>query len=176
MRKLTTIAGVTTLAVASVICGIAPAAHAKTGDLNCSGGEAHITLTPGNTFADQAQNATITGTFGSCSSKSDPTLTGGTFTVTGAGNGSCIGPTVIKYTMNIQWQDATHDTSVAEGTDQATYSTLGSAEGSTIVAGKFKGDTGNWSGTRTTPLMEAAAECFIGLKQIDFTLDTTYLN
>jgi hypothetical protein len=123
-----------------------PAAHAAGGDIVCRGGFLEANLGPGITFQTKTVQATGEGDMGQCTSLSDPSVTGGTFTYQATLNGECPNGAQGNGTGTITWNNG--KTSKVSGTFVVDQNQVGMS-GIHVVSGEFAGDSGSFAGPVT---------------------------
>ena len=124
----------------------APAAHAAGGDVVCRGGFINANLGPGITFQSKTVQVTGEGDLGQCTSTSDTSLSGGTFTFQATIQGECPNGGNGNGSGTVTWNDG--KTSKISGTFTVNQDNVGMSN-IHVVSGAFQGDSGSFAGPVT---------------------------
>jgi hypothetical protein len=125
---------------------ITPVAHATAGDVVCRGGQLNANIGPGITFQTKTSQVTGEGDVGQCTSLSDPTVTGGTFTYQATIQGECPDGGTGNGSGSIIWNNG--KTSNVQFTFVANQDQVGMSQVH-VVSGEFQGDSGSFAGPVT---------------------------
>jgi hypothetical protein len=124
----------------------APVAHATAGDVVCRGGQIDANFGPGLTFQTKTIQVTGQGDAGQCTSLSDPSVTGGTFTFQATIQGECPDGGTGNGTGSIVWNNG--KTSTVQYTFVVNQDQVGMSQ-LHVVSGEFQGDSGSFAGPVT---------------------------
>jgi hypothetical protein len=123
-----------------------PTAHAAAGDVVCRGGSIDANIGPGITFQTKTVQVTGQGDAGQCTSLSDPSVTGGTFTFQATIQGECPNGGNGNGSGVITWNNG--KTSNIQGTFVVDQNQVGLSS-IHVVSGEFQGDSGSFAGPIT---------------------------
>jgi len=123
-----------------------PSAHAAAGDVVCRGGFIDANIGPGITWQTKTSQLTGQGDVGQCTSTTDSTLTGGTFTFQATIQGECPNGGNGNGTASIVWNNG--KTSKVQATFVVNQDQAGMSQVH-VVDGAFKGDSGSFAGPIT---------------------------
>jgi hypothetical protein len=170
-KLISALVAASTLAIVPAAMG-ATAAHATAGDLVCRGGNINATFGPGITFQTKTSQVTGQGDAGQCTSLSDPTITGGTFTYQATIQGQCPDGGNGNGAGSIVWNNG--KTSKVQFTFVANQNQFGMSSVH-VVSGEFAGDSGSFAGPVTyLPWYECLFPT--GFEYANGTIDQAFLN
>jgi hypothetical protein len=95
---------VTVMIVPALVLGLANPAHSEATLVECPIGTETVNFNPGLTFVPRPTSVHVDGTLGPCVSTSNPAINNATFTINGAGTGSCLASN-FDTTMVVDWND-----------------------------------------------------------------------
>ncbi|MEU5885004.1 hypothetical protein [Spirillospora sp. NPDC047279] len=171
MRKFVAVWGVVAMTAGMFAVSAVSASAADGGDITCQGGNGQVQFNPGVTFKKGTTQVQANGDLGTCTSASQPKITGGVWRFVGSGTGACPGPFAVGTgKMQISWSDGT--TSVLPGTSVRAEAFTWSLDGA-VSQGSFTGQTSHLSGRSTTSATDMGAQCITsGLNTYSGTIES----
>ncbi|MCO5973777.1 hypothetical protein [Actinoallomurus soli] len=140
--------------------GLAPKDQARAADnaITCRGGSLHAHFNPSVMFQQHPIQVQATGDLSACTSLRNPNRTGGRFSLSGSGTGTCANQFAVgSGKLHISWNDGT--TSTIAQTNFRFEAATWSFDGGRVSEREFKGQTARANGRSTRSAVEMSAEC-----------------